>query len=256
VILHGVDFSGAESGGAAKIRVVEREWPAPGGHPITVRGRMDRNGLTRAILAGREDGKRHLWRIDAPFGLPLETVTAIGGSFGVPADWRAVAEWMRSLGSPRGWRQLLREVSRREPRRTADRSERTPMAPMNLRVFKQTWTLIVEVLLPLADEGIRIEPVANCATGHRIVVCEGCPASVLERLGWPTRGYKGGGEPPMAVRQAIVDRLAQSGLTITEGIGNDAIRDTEGDLLDALLLLTPPTQTVVPAEAAIEAWVY
>ena len=70
LVIHGVDFSGADSGGAAKIRIAERELASRSA--VAVRGRIDRSGLRRAILESVKDGREHLWRIDAPFGLPLE----------------------------------------------------------------------------------------------------------------------------------------------------------------------------------------
>jgi hypothetical protein len=252
VILHGVDFSGADSGGASKIRIVERNLRDRGG-AVRVAGRVDRGSLLRVIRESAADGGQHAWRIDAPFGLPLETIAAAG----IASDWRAVAEWMKSFGSPRGWRQSLRETTRKEPRRACDHEARTPMAPMNLRIFKQTWTLIAEVLLPLADDGIRIEPVANTSDPDaKVVVAEGCPSSVLQRYGWPHRGYKGGGDPPREVRAGLVGRLSSVGVLIPDRVAEQAIEDEEGDLLDALLLTTPPYQTVPTATASIEAWVY
>lgn len=250
MILHGVDFSGADGGGHAKIRVAERDLGRPEA-PIRMRGRLDRNGLMQAVQASRDDGGEHLWRIDAPIGLPLETLAACG----VEPSWRAMAEWMASHANARAWRSAVRDRSRREPRRDCDRAERTPMAPMNLRVFKQTWTLIVEVLLPLAREGFRIEPVAT-GDDRRVVVCEGCPASVLARFGWPVRGYKGGGEPPKRVRAEIVRSLAARGLRMSEAIAAEAIDDAEGDVLDAILLVTDPPATIPTATASVEGWVW
>jgi hypothetical protein len=251
MILHGVDFSGADSGGAAKIRLVERNLRARG-EPIVVRGRFDRRSLLRLMIESAKVPGEHLWRIDAPFALPIETLDA----FDVPHEWMAMAKWMAEFGSPRGWRHDIRVVHRKEPKRVCDRAESTPMAPMNLRVFKQTWTLICEVLLPLAEAGVHIEPVANRSADSRMVVCEGCPSSVLHRFGWPTKGYKGQGEPPRAVRAMILERLPSVGVRMTDATVRDATDDVEGDLLDAILLTTAPTQTVVPAEALIEAWVY
>jgi hypothetical protein len=115
VILHGVDFSGADGGGAAKIRIVERDFDKPRS-PIVSRGRADRQGLLRQIRECAAGGRRHVWRIDAPFSLPIETLDA----FRVPHDWMAMARWMRDFGSPRGWRHEIRSVSRREPKRECD----------------------------------------------------------------------------------------------------------------------------------------
>jgi len=251
VLLHGVDFSGADSGGSAKIRIVDRNLRTPK-DAIVSRGRADRGTLLRLIRESVRDERDHVWRIDAPFALAIETLDAAS----VPHEWLSMAQWMHQFGSPRGWRNELRTISRKEPKRVCDRSEHTPMAPMNLRVFKQTWTLISEVLLPLAEEGVRIEPVANVEGHAKVVVCEGCPASVLRRFDWPDRGYKGGGEPPKLVRAEIVSKLKAIGVAISDALTKDAVEDVEGDLLDAMLLVAPPAMTVVPREALVEAWVY
>lgn len=243
--LYGVDFSGADHGGVHKIRIASRS--ASGEVKVE---RADRTTLIRMILESARGGDSHVWRIDAPAGIPLQTLRA----HGVAENWLASARWSAEAGSPRAWRTRLREVSREEPRRQTDGEARTPMAPMNLRVFKQTWTLLCEVLLPLHEQGISIAPMA--ATNSRTTVCEGCPASVLARLGWPVRGYKGEGEPPQRVRGLIARRLIEIGIPITPALMKKVVEDTEGDVLDALILLTAPSQTVIPASALVEGWVY
>lgn len=243
-ILHGVDFSGADQGGVHKIRIATLE-------SGSVRlARADRGQLLRAIIDSASGTARHIWRIDAPVGLPLATLRA----HGVREEWLASAKWAFESGSPRAWRSMMRSVSREEPRRRADIEARTPMAPMNLRIFKQTWTLMCEVLLPLHNAGISIVPMAP--TASNAMVCEGCPASVLQRRGWPARGYKGSGGPPREVRQTILQKLMGTGLRVPPRIAAEAEEDEEGDTLDALLLLTPPQVTVVPREALVEGWVY
>ncbi|MDI9403538.1 MAG: DUF429 domain-containing protein [Limnohabitans sp.] len=264
VVIHGVDFSGGEGGGAAKIRIAERALATRSA--VAVRGRIDRNGLRRAILESRNDGRAHLWRIDAPFGLPLECFAGERPA-SMPKGaltWLDIATWMSEFQTARDWRGAMREMSRREPRRACDRALRTPLAPMNLRVFKQTFTVITEILLPLAREGVEIMPVTvetDGDAGHASVrVCESCPASVLQHRGWPAKGYKGKGEPPRVVREEIVRLLRKDGLEIASDTAVEAIHDVEGDLLDALLLTTAPIQEQVPAEfadvARVEAWVY
>lgn len=250
MILHGVDFSGADSGGAAKIRMVSRDLDAPGS-AVRQDGRFDRGALVRRILAMREDGRRHLVRIDAPVGLPLDTLR----SFEVTPEWGAMAEWIAGFGSPRLWRGEVRGVDRREPKRVCDTAFRTPMAPMNLRVFKQTWTFACEVLLPLAAEGVRIEPCAGDPAAP-VRIAEGCPSTVLHLNGWPRRGYKGAGEPPRQVRAGIVANLRSTGMVIPDALADEAVRDEEGDLVDALLLVTDPVSSAPPAVAQAEGWVY
>ncbi|MFM1823028.1 MAG: hypothetical protein RI967_1294 [Planctomycetota bacterium] len=262
IVIHGVDFSGADSGGASKIRIAERELKPRSA--VRVRGRLDRHGLRRAILESRNDGREHLWRIDAPFGLPLACFTdAMPEGFeevlaGRELSWLAVAEWMSGFATPREWRAAMRDASRKEPKRTCDREFATPLAPMNLRVFKQTFTLIKEIALPLAREGVAIMPVSMPADGSTpaVRVCEGCPASVLKRREWPAKGYKGGGEPPRRVREELVRLLRHEGLEIPSDIAVEAINDEEGDLLDAIILTMRPFDVPHPPEALVEAWVY
>jgi len=270
MILHGVDFSGADSGGSHKIRVATRELSriqharnaragqGRGGDragstaPESTVERMDRRGLLERIRESARDGSAHFWRIDAPAGLPLSTIE----SHELPRDWMAVAEWMESFGGPRPWRAALRSVERTEPRRAADHEARTPMAPMNLRVFKQTWTLVCEVLLPLAREGeVSIEPMRP-VRGALVSVGEGCPSSVLQRRGWPSRAYKGEGEPPQRVREEILRRLRGAGVRTSAALQRQAAEDTEGDIVDALILVTDPRACAVPQEAAFEGWVW
>ena len=248
MLLHGVDFSGADSGGAAKIRVVTRDLDDPRA-ALCLEPRSDRERLKRTILASASDGRSHVWRIDAPFSLPLETLEA----HRVGPTWLDMARWMREFGTPRGWRVALRDTSRREPRRTCDRVFHAPMAPMNLRVFKQTWTLICEVLLPLAEAGLRIDALYEMPSPATLV--EGCPASVLFLREWPARGYKGQGEPPRALRTELVKRLDREGLRVPKPMADEAIADEEGDLLDAILLVTDPVAGPPPAEAVREGWI-
>ena len=250
LVIHGVDFSGADSGGAAKIRVVTRDMSDPRA-PVASMGRLDRRALVRAVLASRADGRNHLWRVDAPLSIPAEIVR----EFGLAEDWMAVARWMQEQGSPRMWRTAVRGLTRREPRRACDAAMSTPMSPLNLRVFKQTWTFICEVLLPLAEEGVRIEPCVP-GTSNAVVICEGCPASVLNARGWPKRGYKGAGEPPRALRAQLLRQLGEWGVVVPPAMAEEATRDEEGDLLDAIILATPPFAAVVPAVGRVEGWVY
>jgi len=250
ILLHGVDFSGADSGGLAKIRVVTRDL-GDLRKPVASMGRMDRRGLLRAILASRDDGREHLWRVDAPMGIPAE----IAREFGVGPGWIEVARWMQSLGSPRLWRSEVRGLTRREPRRACDVAMSTPMSPLNLRVFKQTWTFVAELLRQLAQAGVGVEPVHAASGG--VTVCEGCPASVLRLKGWPDHGYKGAGDPPRRVRADILKRLqGRERLVLAAEMARAAEDDPEGDLLDAILLVTDPLQWVPPVEARVEGWVY
>lgn len=249
IIRHGVDFSGATSGGSG-IRIATRR---EGDAVLEIR-RVDRPELRSEILAGLagEAGERHLWLIDAPFGLPLATLDACG----VHADWRSSLEWMATFASPRDWRRAVRKMNRKEPKRWTDRASRTPLASMNLRVFKQTWTVMVEVLAPVLAAGVRIAPMAG-PRDSRVIVGEGCPASILKRGGDSARGYKGTSDANRVRRTEILERaVADWGLRIHDAVPSRCVSDTGGDDLDAVLLTLDPWQGAPPAEGLVEGWVW
>ena len=248
--IHGVDFSGSDAGGEAGIRVATRQGGPEG--VVDRIERIDRAGLRRRIIAGLETGDQHRWLIDAPFGIPLATLEACG----IEATWEATVRWMASFDSPRDWRRGVRSMTRKEPRRVADRNSWTPLASMNLRIFKQTWTAMVELLVPLAAAGVRVEPLAG-PLGSNVVVAEGCPASLLKRAGDSARGYKGRTEGNRQRRNEIL-AIARSdwGLSVQEEAASQALAGQGGDDLDALLLTLDPLVTVIPSEATIEGRVY
>ena len=249
IIRHGVDFSGATSGGSG-IRVATRR----PGEPVEEVRRLDRAGLRREILAGLQGDSTqgHLWLIDAPFGIPIATLEACG----VEPDWSSSIQWLASFPNPREWRRAVRRTIRKEPKRWADRASATPLASMNLRVFKQTWTVMVEVLAPLVLEGVRVEPMAG-PLDSRVVVAEGCPASILKRGGDSARGYKGRDDANRVRREQIMDRAVRDwGLQVAGTVPSRCIGDAGGDDLDAVLLTLEAWQGPPPPEARIEGWVW
>ncbi|MBC03482.1 MAG: hypothetical protein CMJ34_09315 [Phycisphaerae bacterium] len=249
IIRHGVDFSGATSGGSG-IRIATRRPD----QPVQELQCVDRGDLRRQILAGLRDesNERHLWLIDAPFGIPIATLEACG----VDVNWSSSLEWLASFPNPREWRRGVRRIIRKEPKRWTDRASATPLASMNLRVFKQTWTVMVEILAPLIAEGVRVEPMAG-PRDSKVVVVEGCPASVLKRGGDPARGYKGRTDANRERRERILDRAVDEwGLRVSDPIADRCIADAGGDDLDALLLTLDPWQGPPVAEAIVEGWVW
>ena len=59
------------------------------------------------------------------------------------------------------------------------------------------------------------------------------------------------------MRADILRKLQQrEKLVLTPEMASTAEADAEGDLLDAILLVTDPLQWVPPSEARVEGWVY
>ena len=81
-------------------------------------------------------------------------------------------------------------------------------------------------------------------------------ASVLHRLGESSRGYKGRTDDNQARRKSLVRLLEDEGLVLSPPIRRRAVEDSEGDALDALLLLLAPVSEATPREASCEGWIW
>jgi hypothetical protein len=266
-IYHGIDFSGASN---PRNKIWLSTWRL-GDAPTTQNG-FSREDLVRTLLEMAGDGATHHVLIDAPLTLPLEHLRQLG----VELSWRGAAEWLRGFETPRAWRSKTRKVSRVEPRRAVDVSARTPMSPLNIRLFKQTWHALVSLVLPLLEhpESVAILPM-SAALGEPerprpervpVRIGEGCPSSFLRSREWPHRGYKGTGASCEERRTALLALLEEDGsFSVARKAAKLAVSDTEGDALDSLLLLpsaqrfadSDPHELLTQQEpASIEGWVY
>ncbi len=246
--LHGISLTSADSG-TPHIHHAWRTWP--GATVIAGVERLDRAGLCRRIQNSRADGGTHLWRINSPLSIAHEHLVSRNG----PLDWDSMAEWMASFSTARDWRRAMRVSDRKELRRDCDRVHAAPLAPTNLRLFKQTWMVITQVARPLRLEGIRIEPCAG-SIDSRVTICESNATSVLVRGGVPASGYKGEGTAPQSRRESIITWLRTRNIGIGPDLAQRAVEETHGGTLDALLMTTDPQHTVAPAGAVLESWIY
>jgi hypothetical protein len=263
-VYHGVDFSGAKH---HRGKIWVSTWN--GKDPATTRNGFSHAELVGAIAGSAGDGCRHYWLIDAPFNLSVQQLETQG----IECNWRATLDWLASFDSARDWRRACRKVSRVEPRRAVDIRAHTPFAPINLRMFKQTWHCMVSLLLPLVDDDrVAILPMGLAGAEQdrmesaRVRIGESCPSSVLRRLGWPHTGYKGIAPKNKQAREDLLRRLErEAGISVTEGVRDTAIVDTEGDALDSLLILASASRFAKSDHAKIlqddslarvEGWVY
>ena len=258
-VYHGVDFSGSRN---AARNIWVGAWD--GRAPAVTSNEFSYAQLVDRIASSADDGRRHVWLIDAPFGLARSLLEA----HGVTPTWPATIEWLRAFASPREWRRACRKVSRKEPKRDVDTRASTPFAPTNLRLFKQTWACIVQVLAPLAErEGVAVLPFHTPARADmsHVWVGEGCPSSALRDRDWPRTGYKGREAANRHHRAELADLLVRSGVPIEETSLRRAIGDHEGDALDSLLLLPssvrfadhdPRAIIQDDPNAMLEGWVY
>lgn len=257
----GVDFSGAKDAG-------NRIWICrahPGSEGVRVEsvdplsalpgGTVARDEALRALVLKVIESPRSAWGFDFSFALPRAATTAW-----VPpgAGYGRLLEAVAACGDPDTLRARCSAASPGdEQRRLTDDEASTPFSPYNLRIYKQTFHGIADVLRPLraraevamlpfdrlpdvaAGDSARL-PFNRSASGAapHVYLMEVCPASVLTALGYPARAYKGAGEQPAEKRRAIIAHLTNDGLVhpLARALREQIVSDAGGgDAVDAVL---------------------
>lgn len=232
----GVDFSGARDAG-------ERIWIARGSiredalnvsdlfQAKSLPGSGRERGLSHRALAAFIGEQEHgIFGLDFPFSLPRDLVRG--------KSWEEfVLTFEKAYKSPEDFRELCRSAaSGRELRRHTDIESRTPFSPYNLRLFRQTYFGIRDVLATLIKaDAACILPMQKPLNGKAWVL-EICPASILKRENLSTP-YKGRADDRRTARikilQAIEKRLQ---LRVTTSVTRSRIaEDSGGDALDSVI---------------------
>ena len=260
----GVDFSASRLGGRHTWLAVAE----PDRGRLAVRdlrpaadlpgGRVERPAHIVALRTFLADQADALIGLDFPFSLPAELMEA--------ANWMAfLRAFRRRFPDPEALRTRCRaRTGGRELRRQCDVEAATPFSAYNLRLYRQTWWGIAEVVARLVIDGrARAAPMQVLRPGTPTLT-ETCPASVLKRLGCYRPGYKGQGASQAARRRAILQRLSGEGVAVPPPLAACAAADPHGDALDALLAALaawragrdPATLTPRSREDRLEARVY
>jgi hypothetical protein len=167
---------------------------------------------------------------DFPFGLLRALVNQ--------QTWQEfVRGFHERYSDPTESRRVCREVSRcSELKRTTDDESHTPFSPHNLRLFRQTYYGIHDLLYLLVSNGeAGVLPMQNAGTRAPWIL-EACPASTLkqERLYWP---YKGKTAERRQNREQILGRLqAHTPLSVPDrSVVSAILNDPGGDALDSVI---------------------
>lgn len=232
----GVDFSGARQAGdhiwiavGTQVRgclMLEDCFPArelPGGE----RDRGPALAALRTFLAGE---KRAAAGLDFPFSLPMPLIEE--------TRWEA---FLRAFPRRFPDAETLRETCRssaggREFKRRTDIAARVPFSAYNLRLYRQTYAGIAEVLLPLVESDVaRVVPMQAPRPG-KVLLAETCPASLLKRLDLYAP-YKGRGGTLRDARNFLIKNFKKNDLLnlSDKSLEEKIIEDRGGDALDAML---------------------
>ena len=119
-------------------------------------------------------------------------------------------------------------------KRATDMRAKTPFAPLNLRLYRQTYFGIAGVLAPLLRVGALALPFDK-PTLDATWLLEICPASLLKREKLYF-SYKGKSDAQRENRERILTECqTRFGLQIPDAMRQIALADSEGDALDAIL---------------------
>src|SRR5262245_41466354 len=232
----GIDFSGAEKAGEAvwvaegridgtRVRI-ETCRPAsdlPGSGP-------ERSRCLPALVEFIAEQGNAIIGCDFPFSLPSSMLD--GGS------WREFALGLsdRFACAEDFLADCRRRFDGREIRRTCDRVSKVPFAAYNLRIYRQTYHGICDVLAPLLRMNGAIVLPMESLRADRPWVVETCPASTLKHLGLYC-SYKGRADALRIARRQIVDSLIRSGLLapLSTALRRLATENYGGDALDSMI---------------------
>ena len=244
--IFGLDFSGAADAG-------RRAWlaegrPSPAGLEILSCGpiaelpgsaieRTSALAALRAFIAATPHG---VFGCDFPFSLPrahIETPswTDFIGGF-LHADARAFYTHCRRISGGR------------EPKRATDVESKTPWCAFNIRLYRQSYHGMAELLRPLVRGGEALALPMQAPVPGLPWLIETCPASALKHLGW--RGsYKGAGFED--ARRQILWRLTAANLLapLPRTLRERVVGDIGGDALDSIIATLATARALADIDA-------
>ncbi len=229
--LHAVDWSGGGDFDAANSKLRYARWDLRNDRVTVMPPTLSRKSILEMIRT-----RSGLWVLDFPFGLPAELLCAAGARVN---DIDATLAFTRGV-EKRDFRDHCNTVwgtRGSSKHRATERAVGCGWFTWFIQLFRQTWTGQVEILSALREQ----PDVALLPWDHgrsaAIWVLEGFPASSLLRRGLPATGYKHPSDEGRKARAAIINGLVSLGLPLDLQVQEEALSDSEGDLIDALVML-------------------
>ena len=224
----GIDFSGAARAGekiwvahaqfdSEKLVIHELQSAAnlPDGAP-------ERDAALNALTTWLLSFEAPICGFDFPFSLQSDELDR--------PNWR---DWVLSLAQRFGNADDFRAAYAGAKRET-DTNARTPFAPLNLRLYRQTYYGIAHVLAPLLRAGALALPFDSPQPGAPWLL-EICPASLLKKHKLYF-SYKGKSAAQRENRERILNECqSKFALGVAAPLAQIAFEDGEGDALDAIL---------------------
>jgi hypothetical protein len=263
--IYGVDFSGAAQAG-------RKIWITRGaieGRALLIQSCLQAAHLPGSsqerdrCLAALKDLVRQeqasVFGFDFPFGLPRDLVSE--------KTWEDfILSFPQAYDSPEHFRDAARGLAGgRELKRITDHEARTPFSPYNLRLYRQTYFGIRDLLAPLVKDRLACVLPMQVARPDRAWLLEICPASTLQREGLK-QPYKGRGTHHYEARVRILEAIEKAiPLQVPGSLRSLILEDREGDALDSVIAAVAAFRTIRSPDGvevadnqayAIEGYVY
>ncbi len=235
--VYGIDFSGAKNAGkkiwitsgiidgdALRIEDCRRAEALPG----SGRSRDLCLSALRGFI-GRE--KTAVFGLDFPFGLPYALIKQ--------ERWESfVLSFPDDYPSPEAFGRVCRATAGgRELKRVTDRESQTPFSPYNLRLYRQTYFGIRDVLRPLVQDQLACVLPMQSVQPDKPWVLEICPASTLKQENLYLQGYKRGTDEGHQARACILEGIEATGSlhVLSSALRATVQDDHHGDALDSIV---------------------
>ncbi|WMW24048.1 hypothetical protein RE474_08025 [Methanolobus sediminis] len=235
--IFGVDFSGAKDA-CKKIWISSAK---PVGNTLYIEEcyrLADRIGSTANSRSGRDEcfsALRSLIvrEIDAVFGIDL--------SFSLPESlmedsWEGFIESFSSnYPSAEQFRESCRDkAAGKEIKRASEIRAKVPFSVYNLRLYRQTYFGIRDVISPLVRDNLAcVLPMQEARDGKAWLI-EICPACRLKKEDMYI-AYKGKTDDRRIARCRILEYFMSKGIVIPSSLQELIVDDTEGDALDSII---------------------
>ena len=235
--IYGVDFSGAKKAGSKiwiasalivrdvlKIEDCFQAKDLPG-------SAIERDPCLQALCLFISSQKTCALGLDFPFSLPSKLVEA--------NKWEEfVLSFRTRYPDPEEFRgSCLVAADNRELRRDTDKLSHTPFSPYNLRLYRQTYYGIRNVLVPLVrDQLVYVMPMQSTLPGKPWLF-EVCPASTLKSINLYLLPYKRADKESRLNRARIIKGVVETGAILIDSsaLRSKIIDDRNGDALDSVI---------------------
>jgi len=180
---------------------------------------------------------------DFPFSLPAELMQT--------PSWEAfIRAFPARFGDAEAYRATCQRLAEgRELKRRTDKTASTPFCSYNLRLYRQAWWGMAQLLNPLiaSDQAI-VAPQMTLVSGKPVLI-EICPASSLQYLRCRP-AYKGRAASHREARQMILATLVDRGfLAAPKPALRELLLDNSGgDALDAVIATVAAAQANLGTE--------